>query len=113
MSSSISAQDLLVRQLLLGHQRTAEHGRLRFGSAPDRVRALLLMLAAADAAPAWVDDAYQSPPAQPIRCELPRLSDIAALTGTAPETVSRVISPIPVQPPQRVTRCLFDQPCAH
>lgn len=74
-------QALLVRQLVASHRRTAEQARLRFGPAAERIRALLLLLAGG------VDGA-----AVPLACELPRLGDIAALTDTAPETASRVIS---------------------
>ncbi|MEX8493282.1 Crp/Fnr family transcriptional regulator [Sphaerotilus sp.] len=76
-----SRQDLLIRQLAASHRRAAEQGRLRFGPASERIRALLLMLAQPDHAHA-----------EPMCCELPRLSDIAALTDTAPETASRVLS---------------------
>jgi CRP-like cAMP-binding protein len=75
-------QTLLVRQLIASHRRTAEQARLRFGPAAERIRALLLLLAPSDRGSA--EDVRQ--------CELPRLSDIAALTDTAPETASRVLS---------------------
>ena len=74
-------QDTLIRQLAASHHRAREQARLRFGPASERIRALLLMLAQHDR----VQNA-------PMCCELPRLSDIAALTDTAPETASRVLS---------------------
>jgi len=74
-------QELLIRQLAASHRRTAEQGRLRFGPASERIRALLLMLAQ-----------HEHAADEPMCCELPRLSDIAALTDTAPETASRVLS---------------------
>lgn len=74
-------QNALIRQLVASHRRALEQARLRFGPASERIRALLLMLAQ-----------HERTPDEPMCCELPRLSDIAALTDTAPETASRVIS---------------------
>ena len=63
--------------------RAADMVALRTGSAPERVRRLLLMLAPPGA------HGGQDGPADHV---LPRIKDIAAIVDTAPETVSRVIS---------------------
>jgi CRP-like cAMP-binding protein len=62
--------------------RAADQIAFRSGSAAERVRQLLLLLAGGAAASA---DGFT-----PI--ELPRLSDIAAIVDSAPETVSRILS---------------------
>lgn len=75
--------------LWLGHalcqqaQRTSDMVSLRTGSAPERVRRLLLLLS-------------PGPGVNPERGAsdhaLPRIKDMAAITDVAPETVSRVLS---------------------
>lgn len=62
--------------------RAADQIAFRSGSAGERVRQLLLLLAGsvAVAADGWT------------AIELPRLADIAAIVDTAPETVSRILS---------------------
>lgn len=62
---------LLGRQLLSARQRQMHLARLRHGAAADRVETLLGLLEGG---------------------QLPRLTDIAALTDLAPETVSRHLS---------------------
>ncbi|SIR05530.1 cAMP-binding domain of CRP or a regulatory subunit of cAMP-dependent protein kinases [Sphaerotilus natans] len=62
---------LLGRQLLSARQRQMHLARLRHGAAADRVETLLGLLEGV---------------------QLPRLTDIAALTDLAPETVSRHLS---------------------
>lgn len=79
---------LLVRSLIAQQNRSAELSLLRTGSAAERVGFLLRVLAGQvqlSGRPAG--DA----PADPC-CELPTLADMAAVTGSAWETVSRVIS---------------------
>lgn len=80
--------DTAARQDDLPHQALAQASRrcremvhLRTGSAVERIKHLLLMLAERDApAMAGEDD-----------CALPSLRDMAALVDSAPETVSRVL----------------------
>ena len=84
-------RELLVNRLIVRQEHAAQLGRLRHGPAPERVRALLLLLAGRATYGPFKSNA-PLPQHDLMGCELPRLSDMAALTDTAPETVSRVIS---------------------
>lgn len=86
-------RELLVRRLLVQQAHVAQLGRLRYGPAPERIRALLLALTG------WLGpDARRLSGPSPVPeavlpvCELPRLNDMASITDTTPETVSRVVS---------------------
>lgn len=86
-----SWRELLVNRLIVRQEHAAQLGRLRFGPASERIRALLLLLAGRATYGPFKSNA-PLPHHDLMSCELPRLSDMAALTDTAPETVSRVIS---------------------
>ena len=73
---------LLMDSVLTGYQRSRQMVQLRSGSAEDRVRSLLVMLA----------EAGQGPQGGAATCALPTLADIAGIVHTAPETVSRVLA---------------------
>lgn len=79
---------LLVRSLVAQQNRGAELSRLRTGSAAERVGFLLRVLAGQIV---HSGDAANTPRPDPV-CELPTLADMAGVTGSAWETVSRVIS---------------------
>lgn len=64
-------------------QRTSDMVGLRTGSAPERVRRLLLLLS---------PEAGVEPGRGASDHALPRIKDMAAITDVAPETVSRVLS---------------------
>ena len=69
---------------LMQQQRRIDHlVALRTGSAQDRLKQLLLLLAPHDAD--WGEAAG-------ARCVLPTLKDMAAILDTAPETVSRIFA---------------------
>ena len=86
-------RELLVNRLIVRQEHAAQLGRLRFGPAPERIRALLLLLAGrATYGPLRSTQQPTGAEDDRMSCELPRLSDMAALTDIAPETVSRVIS---------------------
>lgn len=80
--------DLLMRSLVAQQERAAEVAQLRRGSAPERIRKLLLLLSSQSRGGAGVSPWRSSAPS----CEQPTLADMAALTDTAVETISRVIS---------------------
>lgn len=73
---------VISRALVRQWCRAADLIALRTGSAGERVRQLLLLLAGSVAAS---DDGWTT-------IELPRLADIAAIVDVAPETVSRILS---------------------
>lgn len=77
---------LLMDAVLKGHQRCREVVNLRTGSALERVKRLLLMLAGdgnKDSAGAACEATV---------CALPNLNDMAAIVNAAPETVCRVLA---------------------
>ncbi|ACB34264.1 putative transcriptional regulator, Crp/Fnr family [Leptothrix cholodnii SP-6] len=82
-------RDVLLNALLRRQSQGASLGKVRAGSASERVRRLLLMLAGVDegATASRAGDTQE-----PIVCELPSLADMSAVTMTASETVSRVVS---------------------
>lgn len=80
--------DLLMRSLVTQQERAVEVAQLRRGSAPERIRKLLLLLSIQSRGGAGVSPWRSSAPS----CEQPTLADMAALTDTAVETISRVIS---------------------
>lgn len=81
-------QDLLLRSLVQQQARRQELALLRSGAVAERVRRLLLLLSQQSRGGAGL-----SPwKAQTASCEQPTLADMAALTDTTEETVSRVIS---------------------
>lgn len=73
---------LLMACVVTSYQRSREMVKLRTGSAEERIRCLLLMLASND--PASQDET--------AACAIPSLSDIAAIVHVAPETVCRVMA---------------------
>ena len=88
--SRLVAVELLEEQLpqvsmdsvLTGYQRSRQMVQLRSGSAEDRVKCLLVLLA----------EAGQQVRQGRATCALPTLADIAGIVHTAPETVSRVLA---------------------
>lgn len=72
----------LVHALAQQQRRLEDLVRLRSGTAQDRLKHLLLLLA--PAAPAWTDEGTP--------CALPTIRDVAAILDTAPETVSRIFA---------------------
>jgi CRP-like cAMP-binding protein len=81
-------RDLLLHALLRRQAQGASLARVRAGTASERVRRVLLLLAGVDD---HADPTAQDECSLPD-CELPSLLDLSALTATAPETVSRVVS---------------------
>jgi CRP-like cAMP-binding protein len=73
---------LLMEAVVTGYRRSREMVQLRTGSAEERVKSLLVLLAAAGRVN--VGDR--------ATCALPTLSDIAGIVHIAPETVSRVLA---------------------
>ncbi|HQY07363.1 MAG: Crp/Fnr family transcriptional regulator [Burkholderiales bacterium] len=80
--------DLLMRSLVTQQERAAEVAELRCGSAAERIRKLLLLLSSQSRGGAGVSPWRNSSPS----CEQPTLADMAVLTDTSIETISRVIS---------------------
>jgi CRP-like cAMP-binding protein len=70
----------LLEGLMQARQRSADLVRLRTGPAPERIRALLVLLASAEAE------------AGPRVRALPTIRDMAALIDATPETVSRILA---------------------
>ena len=81
-------RDLLLRGLVTQQERAADLAGLRSGSAPERLRRLLLLLSVDSRGGAGLSPWRSATPS----CELPTLADMAALTDTTEETLSRVIS---------------------
>jgi CRP-like cAMP-binding protein len=81
-------RDLLMRSLITQQERAAELAELRSGPVPERVRRLLVLLSQGSRGGAGLSPWRAATPS----CEQPTLADIAALTDTAEETVSRVLS---------------------
>ncbi len=73
---------MLMASVISGYQRSRQMVQLRSGSAEDRVKCLLVMLA----------EAGQQVKQGGATCALPTLADIAGIVHTAPETVSRVLT---------------------
>jgi CRP-like cAMP-binding protein len=73
---------LLMDSVITGYQRSRQMVQLRTGSAEERVKSLLVMLA--EAGPGVKNGG--------ATCALPTLADIAGIVHTAPETVSRVLT---------------------
>jgi CRP-like cAMP-binding protein len=73
---------LLMETVVTGYRRSREMVQLRTGSAEERVKRLLVMLA--DAGPLHVGGS--------ATCALPTLGDIAGIVHIAPETVSRALA---------------------
>jgi CRP-like cAMP-binding protein len=73
---------LLMDSVITGYHRSRQMVLLRSGSAEERVKNLLVMLAEAENGTHNVG----------ATCALPTLADIAGIVHTAPETVSRVLA---------------------
>lgn len=80
-------RELLLRSALGQQERAADLAGLRCGSASERVRRLLMLLAGPSRGGAGLSPWRSATPS----CEQPTLADMAALTDTAEETISRVI----------------------
>jgi CRP-like cAMP-binding protein len=91
LPTSLSAEvwrNVLMHSLIAQRERAAEVADLRCGSAPERIRKLLLLLSSQSRGGAGVSPWQSNAPS----CEQPTLVDMAALTDTSIETISRVIS---------------------
>lgn len=84
LSPGAALDAVLLAQVLGQPQRVQDMLRLRSGSAPERVRELLVQM--------WRAAQRQQPGRELPGMELPTLEDMAAVTDSAVETVSRVIS---------------------
>ena len=73
---------LLMEAVVTGYRRSREMVQLRTGSAEERVKSLLVLLAAAGRVNAGGS----------ATCALPTLGDIAGIVHIAPETVSRALA---------------------
>jgi len=73
---------LLMDSVITGYRRSREMVQLRTGSAEERVKNLLVMLA----------ETGRGTQRGSATCALPTLGDIAGIVHTAPETVSRVLT---------------------
>lgn len=82
LNSDAERRMALVDGLMQQQRRTAELVALRTGTAQDRLKQLLLLMAPDQSA--W-DEAG-------VRYALPTLKDMAAILDTAPETVSRIFA---------------------
>jgi CRP-like cAMP-binding protein len=81
-------RELLLRGLVTQQERAAELAGLRSGSAPERLRRLLLLLSVDSRGGAGLSPWRSATPS----CEMPTLADMSALTDATEETISRVIS---------------------
>ena len=73
---------MLMDSVITGYQRARQMVQLRTGSAEERVKSLLVMLA----------ESGQGAKKGSATCALPTLADIAGVVHAAPETVSRVLA---------------------